>query len=188
MRIATQSRRQFDREIVFTGVIYGGNQAGSVFRVTTWGESHGAALAAGCGWLSGEGLGTLPKLIFNRLWITKAFHSQHFLQQQGAGANKVEILSGVFEGRTTGTPVSLLIRNSDAASLAYDELKDVFRPGQGDYTYLKKYGIRDWRLGGSGGLPGGKPPLVFATPGPCRKNYRHWAWRWPNYYTGNRRN
>ncbi len=63
-------------------------------------------------------------------------------------SDKVEILSGVFEGKTTGTPVSLIIRNTDAKSSSYDELKDVFRPGQGDFSYLQKYGIRDWRGGG----------------------------------------
>jgi chorismate synthase len=60
----------------------------------------------------------------------------------------VEILSGVFQGKTTGTPISLVIRNTDAQSASYDDLKDVFRPGHGDYTYHKKYGIRDWRGGG----------------------------------------
>ena len=61
--------------------------------------------------------------------------------------DKVEILSGVFEGKTTGTPVSLVIKNVDAQSSSYNDLKDVFRPGQGDFTYLQKYGIRDWRGG-----------------------------------------
>ena len=60
----------------------------------------------------------------------------------------MEILSGVFEGKTTGTPISLLIRNVDADSAAYEDLRDVFRPGHGDYTYYKKYGVRDHRGGG----------------------------------------
>jgi len=60
----------------------------------------------------------------------------------------VEILSGIFEGGTTGTPISLIIRNVDAKSSSYNELKDVFRPGQGDFTYQQKYGVRDWRGGG----------------------------------------
>jgi chorismate synthase len=123
----------------------GGNQIGSIFRVTTWGESHGAALGAivdGC-----------PA----EIELAEADIQQALDRRKPSVAvsstirrekDKVEILSGVFEGKTTGTPVSLLIRNSDADSLAYDELKDVFRPGQGDYTYLKKYGIRDWRGGG----------------------------------------
>ena len=122
-----------------------GNQIGSIFRVTTWGESHGAALGAvvdGCP----AGLELAEIDIQNALDRRKpsAAVSSTARHEQ----DKVEILSGVFEGKTTGTPISLLIRNADADSLAYDELKDVFRPGQGDYTYLKKYDIRDWRGGG----------------------------------------
>src|SRR6185312_14377821 len=63
-------------------------------------------------------------------------------------ADEVEILSGVFDGKTTGTPIALLIRNTDARSKDYDELRDVFRPGHADYTYWQKYGIRDHRGGG----------------------------------------
>ena len=122
-----------------------GNQIGSIFRVTTWGESHGAALGAvvdGCP--SGIELAEVDiQKALDRRKPSAAVSSTTRIE-----ADKVEILSGVFEGKTTGTPVSLLIRNSDASSSAYDELKDVFRPGQGDYTYLKKYGIRDWRGGG----------------------------------------
>ena len=122
-----------------------GNTIGEVFRVTTWGESHGAALGAvvdGC-----------PAGIE----LTEADIQQSLNRRKPSSAassttrreeDKVEILSGVFEGKTTGTPVSLLIRNADADSAAYSELKDVFRPGQGDYSYFKKYGIRDWRGGG----------------------------------------
>jgi chorismate synthase len=122
-----------------------GNTIGSVFRVTTWGESHGAALGAvvdGCP--SGIELTEADiQQALNRRKPSSAVSSTTRWEK-----DKVEILSGVFEGKTTGTPISLLIRNSDAASSAYDELKDVFRPGQGDYTYFKKYGIRDWRGGG----------------------------------------
>src|SRR5664280_632646 len=123
----------------------GGNQIGSVFRVTTWGESHGAALGAVVGGCP-AGIELAEADIQQALDRRKP--SAAVSSTTRREKDKVEILSGVFEGRTTGTPVSLLIRNSDAASLAYDELKDVFRPGQGDYTYLKKYGIRDWRGGG----------------------------------------
>ncbi len=122
-----------------------GNQIGDVFRVTTWGESHGAALGAvvdGCP----AGIELAEADIQQALDRRKP--SAAVSSTTRREKDKVEILSGVFEGKTTGTPVSLLIRNSDAASSAYDELKDVFRPGQGDYTYLKKYGIRDWRGGG----------------------------------------
>jgi chorismate synthase len=122
-----------------------GNTIGSVFRVTTWGESHGAALGAvvdGCP--AGIELDENDiQQVLDRRKPSGAVSSTTRREK-----DKVEILSGVFEGKTTGTPVSLLIRNDDASSSAYDDLKDVFRPGQGDYTYFKKYGIRDWRGGG----------------------------------------
>jgi len=123
-----------------------GNTFGQLFRVTTWGESHGPALGAvidGCP----------PRLPLHEEVIQKALD----LRRPGKGAaaesprrepDRVEILSGVFEGRTTGTPISLLIRNRDVNSSAYDSLRQVFRPGHGDYTYWKKFGIRDHRGGG----------------------------------------
>ncbi|MFA5322396.1 MAG: chorismate synthase, partial [Smithella sp.] len=122
-----------------------GNTIGSVFRVTTWGESHGAALGAvvdGCP----AGLPLNESDIQQALDRRKP--STAVSSTTRKEGDKVEILSGVFEGKTTGTPVSLIIRNIDAKSFSYDELKDVFRPGQGDFTYLQKYGIRDWRGGG----------------------------------------
>jgi chorismate synthase len=122
-----------------------GNTIGSIFRVTTWGESHGAALGAvvdGCP----------PGLSLNESDIQQALDrrkpSTSVSSTTRKESDKVEILSGVFEGKTTGTPVSLIIKNIDTISSSYDELKDVFRPGQGDFTYLQKYGIRDWRGGG----------------------------------------
>lgn len=122
-----------------------GNTIGSVFRVTTWGESHGAGLGAivdGCP----------PGITLAQANIQAALDrrrpSKVISSTKRKEADKVEILSGVFEGKTTGTPISLLIRNADADSSAYLRLKDVFRPGQGDFTYLQKYGRRDWRGGG----------------------------------------
>ena len=123
----------------------GGNTIGSVFRVTTWGESHGAALGAlvdGCP----AGLKIREADIQQALNRRKpASTAASTARSEG---DKVEILSGVWEGKTTGTPIALLIRNSNLRSADYDELKDVFRPGHGDFTYLQKYGIRDWRGGG----------------------------------------
>jgi chorismate synthase len=122
-----------------------GNTIGNIFRVTTWGESHGPALGAivdGCP----AGIALKEDDIqqaLNRRKPAKTVSST--ARQEG---DIVEILSGVFAGKTTGTPISLLIKNSDAKSSAYDELKNVFRPGHGDITYLQKYGIRDWRGGG----------------------------------------
>jgi chorismate synthase len=122
-----------------------GNSTGVLFKVTTWGESHGPATGAvveGC-----------PPLIpLTEEDIQRDLNRRKPGQIQSASSRKeedrVEILSGVFEGRTTGTPIGLLIRNKDADSSAYDALKEVFRPGHGDITYLKKYGIRDHRGGG----------------------------------------
>lgn len=122
-----------------------GNSIGEVFRVTTWGESHGPALGAvvdGCP----------PGIDLQESDIQKELNRRRPGQIPSASARKeqdlVEILSGTFEGTTTGTPISLLIRNTDAKSGDYDAIKDLFRPGHGDYTYFKKYGIRDYRGGG----------------------------------------
>jgi chorismate synthase len=122
-----------------------GNSIGSIFRVTTWGESHGSALGTvvdGCP----AGISLNESDI--QLALDRRKPSTSVSSTTRKESDKVEILSGVFEGKTTGTPVSLIIRNVDAKSSSYDELKDVFRPGQGDFTYLQKYGIRDWRGGG----------------------------------------
>jgi len=122
-----------------------GNTIGSMFRVTTWGESHGKALGAivdGCP----AGLDLDESDIQEALDRRKPSPSVSSTARNER--DSVEILSGVFEGKTTGTPISMIIYNVDADSSSYDALKDVFRPGQGDITYLQKYGIRDWRGGG----------------------------------------
>ncbi|MHB8138968.1 MAG: chorismate synthase [Smithellaceae bacterium] len=122
-----------------------GNTLGSVFCVTTWGESHGAALGAvidGCP----AGIDLTEDDIQQALDRRKP--SKGAASTSRGEKDQVEILSGVFQEKTTGTPISLIIRNSDARSDNYDDLKDVFRPGHGDYTYFKKYGVRDWRGGG----------------------------------------
>jgi chorismate synthase len=122
-----------------------GNIIGSIFRVTTWGESHGEALGAiidGCP----AGLEITEADIQQALDRRKP--AQNVASTTRGEGDAVEILSGVFEGKTTGTPISLFIRNSDARSSSYEKLKDIFRPGHGDFTYLEKYGIRDWRGGG----------------------------------------
>ena len=122
-----------------------GNTFGKVFRVTTWGESHGPALGAvidGCP----------PGMELDVVDIQKDLEKRRPGKGGGESPRKepdqVEILSGTFEGLTTGTPISLVIYNRDAQSKAYDHLQDVFRPGHGDLTYLEKYGIRDHRGGG----------------------------------------
>jgi chorismate synthase len=121
------------------------NSFGKILTVTTFGESHGPAIGCvidGCP----PGLAIAPEE-FRRDLTRRATGTSKYTSQRHE-ADDVEILSGVFEGRTTGTPIALLIRNTDARSKDYNEIKDVFRPGHADYTYWQKYGIRDHRGGG----------------------------------------
>ena len=121
------------------------NSFGTLFRVTTWGESHGPAI--GCvvdGVPPRIGLAE-PDI---QKWLDRRRPGQSRFVTQRREPDEVEILSGVFEGKTTGTPISLLIRNQDARSRDYGDIKDKFRPGHADFTYWSKYGIRDYRGGG----------------------------------------
>jgi chorismate synthase len=122
-----------------------GNTFGHILTVTSFGESHGPAIGCvvdGCP----PGLALSPDDIQHDLDRRKPGTSRHVTQRQES--DRVEILSGVFEGKTTGTPIALLIRNEDARSKDYGTLIDTFRPGHADYTYWQKYGIRDHRGGG----------------------------------------
>lgn len=122
-----------------------GNTFGRIFTVTSFGESHGPAIGCvvdGCP----PGLALLAEDIQKDLDRRKPGTSRHVTQRQES--DTVEILSGVFEGKTTGTPIALLIRNEDQRSRDYGNLVDTFRPGHADYTYWQKYGIRDHRGGG----------------------------------------
>ena len=121
------------------------NTFGHLFRVTTWGESHGEAIGATID-------GCPPGVEITHNYI------QHFMEKRRPGQSKyttqrrekdlVEILSGVFEGKSTGTPIQLLIKNTDQRSKDYSEIENTFRPGHADITYWQKYGIRDYRGGG----------------------------------------
>ena len=121
------------------------NSFGTLFRVTTWGESHGPAI--GC-----VVDGVPPRIPLSepdiQHWLDKRKPGQSRFTTQRREPDTVKILSGVFEGKTTGTPVSLVIENEDQRSRDYDDIKDKFRPGHADYTYWTKYGIRDYRGGG----------------------------------------
>jgi chorismate synthase len=122
-----------------------GSTLGTLFRVTNFGESHGPAIGCvvdGCP----PGMALSEADIQPELDRRRPGTSRHVTQRQEA--DKVEILSGVFEGRTTGTPIALLIRNTDQRSKDYANLLDTFRPGHADYTYHHKYGLRDPRGGG----------------------------------------
>jgi len=122
-----------------------GNSIGQLFRVSSFGESHGPAIGCvvdGCP----PGLELSAVDIQTELDRRKPGTSRHVTQRRET--DKVEILSGVFDGRTTGTPIGLLIRNEDQRSKDYGNLATTFRPGHADYTYWQKYGIRDFRGGG----------------------------------------
>ncbi|WP_171212050.1 chorismate synthase [Ruegeria sp. HKCCA5426] len=121
------------------------NSFGHLFRVTTWGESHGPALGAtvdGCP----PGV-TIDETMIQH-WLDKRKPGQNKFTTQRREPDQVKILSGVFEGQTTGTPVQLMIENTDQRSKDYGDIMDKFRPGHADITYWQKYGIRDYRGGG----------------------------------------
>ena len=122
-----------------------GSTFGNLFRITTWGESHGAAIGVvvdGCP----AGLPLNEEDIQKYLDRRKPGQSK-FTTARSEG-DKAEILSGVFEGKTTGTPISIVIRNTDQRSRDYSNIMDVYRPGHADYTFDEKYGFRDYRGGG----------------------------------------
>ena len=127
------------------------NSFGHLFRVTTWGESHGAAL--GC--VVDGAPARLPLTEADiQHWLDKRKPGQNKFTTQRREADEVKILSGVFEDPetgaqvTTGTPISLMIENTDQRSKDYGEIKDKYRPGHADFTYMEKYGVRDYRGGG----------------------------------------
>ncbi len=120
------------------------NTFGKIFRFTTWGESHGPAIGCvvdGCP----PNISIKEQDIQNDLNKRKPGQSKYTSQRKED--DKVNILSGVFEGKTTGTPISLIIYNKDMRSRDYETIKNKFRPGHADYTYFKKYGIRDYKGG-----------------------------------------
>jgi chorismate synthase len=122
-----------------------GNTFGQLFRLTTWGESHGPGV--GC-----VVDGCPAGLPISEADIQRDLDRRRVGQSRVSSArqepDKVQILSGVFEGRTTGTPISMMVWNSDAKSSHYDSIKNLYRPGHADYTWDAKYGFRDWRGGG----------------------------------------
>ncbi|MBI3515257.1 MAG: chorismate synthase [Proteobacteria bacterium] len=122
-----------------------GNSFGTVFRFTTWGESHGPAIGCVID-------GVPPRLPLNeadiQVWLDKRKPGQSRFTTQRREPDAVKILSGVLDGLTTGTPIALEIENVDQRSKDYDDTKDLYRPGHADFTYDRKYGIRDYRGGG----------------------------------------
>jgi chorismate synthase len=144
-----------------------GNTFGRLFTVTTFGESHGPALGCivdGCPPGLELGEADLQGDVDRRRTGTSKFVSQ---RREG---DVVRILSGVFEGRTTGTPIGLLIENTDARARDYEKLKDRFRPGHADYTYQQKYGFRDYR---GGGRSSARETVMRVAAGAIARKYLH---------------
>ncbi len=122
-----------------------GNVFGTLFRIATWGESHGGGIGVcvdGCP----PGIPITVEEI--QAQLDRRRPGQSSITTQRREPDRVEVLSGLFEGRTTGVPIALLVRNKDARSKDYEHLRDVYRPSHADYTYEAKYGIRNWRGGG----------------------------------------
>lgn len=122
-----------------------GNSYGKIFKISTFGESHGAAIGVV---VDGCPAGLDIDLDFIQSELDRRKPGQSRITTQRREADEVEILSGIFEGKSTGTPIALLIRNADARSKDYGHIADVFRPSHADYTYTAKYGHRDYRGGG----------------------------------------
>lgn len=150
-----------------------GSSFGNIFRITTWGESHGPALGVvvdGCP----AGLALQEEDI--QRYLDRRRPGQSNITTSRREADQVEILSGVFEGRTTGTPISLLVRNTSQISRDYGEIASCYRPGHADYSFDQKYGFRDYRGGrsifGKGNhRPGSSGSHRLQDPGTSR----HWG-------------
>ena len=144
-----------------------GSTLGKLFCVTSFGESHGPAIGCvvdGCP----PGLALTEADIQLELDRRKPGTSRHVTQRREE--DRVEILSGVFDGKTTGTPIALLIRNTDAKSKDYSKIANLFRPGHADYTYWQKYGIRDYR---GGGRQSARETAVRVAAGAIAKKWLH---------------
>ena len=149
-----------------------GSTLGTIWKITTWGESHGAGVGVvidGCP----AGLPLAEEDVQAYLDRRKPGQSRFTTQRQEG--DKAEILSGVFEGRTTGTPIAMFVRNQDQRSKDYSNIMDIYRPGHADYTFDQKYGFRDYR---GGGRSSDERPLEEWRPEQWRPNF--WkAWELP---------
>jgi len=142
-----------------------GNTIGKLFAVTTFGESHGPVMGCvvdGCP----PGL-ALSEADLQADVDRRRTGTSHFVSQRREG-DQVKLLSGIFEGKTTGTPIGILIENTDARSRDYEKIKDRFRPGHADYTYQQKYGLRDYR---GGGRASARATEIRGSPGALSRKY-----------------
>ena len=121
------------------------NAFGKNFRVTSFGESHGKALGVVI-----DGCPALMEIAENDIQplLDRRRPGKSTLESTRKEHDRVEILSGIFNGKTTGTPIAMLVHNEDAHSGDYESLREIFRPGHADFTYFEKYGIHDYRGGG----------------------------------------
>ena len=143
-----------------------GNTIGKIFSVTTFGESHGVALGCivdGCP----PGLSISKEEIQAELDFRKPGSNKYTTQRKEP--DEIEILSGIFEGKTTGTPIGLLVRNKDQKSKDYKNIKNVFRPSHADYGYFQKYGVRDYR---GGGRSSARETVMRVAAGAIAKKYQ----------------
>ena len=122
-----------------------GNTIGTIFKLTTFGESHGIAIG---GIIDGCPAGLEIDIAFMQSELQRRKPGQSLITTQRKEEDEVKFLSGIFEGKSTGTPIGFIIENSDQKSKDYENMKDVFRPSHADFTYQEKYGIRDYRGGG----------------------------------------
>ena len=122
-----------------------GSSFGKLFKITTWGESHGRGLGVV---IEGCPAGLSLKEYDIQLELNRRRTGQSKVTTTRKEGDKIQIMSGVFNGKTTGTPISLLVENEDADSSKYELIKDLYRPGHADYTYDMKFGFRDYRGGG----------------------------------------
>ena len=122
-----------------------GSTYGKIFQISTWGESHGAALGVV---VDGCPAGLLLSADDIQVYLDRRKPGQSKITTNRREADQVELLSGIFEGRTTGTPISMMIRNTSQRSADYGEIANCYRPGHADYTFDAKYGFRDYRGGG----------------------------------------
>ena len=150
-----------------------GSTYGNIFKITTWGESHGKALGVvvdGCP----AGLELNEDDIQKFLNRRKPGQSKYTTQRKED--DKVEILSGVFEGKTTGTPISMIVKNKDHHSADYSDIASYYRPGHADYTFDAKYGFRDYR---GGGRSSGREILFICLIQMLQKQLKKfWAKKW----------
>lgn len=144
-----------------------GNTIGKLFTVTTAGESHGAAMMA---IVDGCPPGLLLSEVDIQAEVDRRRPGQSKYTSQRQELDKVQILSGVFEGKTTGAPIGLMIANTDARSTDYESIKNTFRPGHADFTYHHKYGHRDYR---GGGRASARETVLWVAAGAIAKKYLH---------------